>query len=137
MTPPQFDCSTCISFYRLQYGILVESLVRLVEASGCGPTPLNADDTEEQGTGLSTVELERNDPYCKLSYAQHPDTIAIEIVNFKGFLSLCLSGSEYKIQCFGFCRSAGGHSPLPLIIFGNFLKTFGNLPFPSINLKFK
>ncbi|KAL3998143.1 Cse1 family protein [Acanthocheilonema viteae] len=71
----------------LQYGILVESLVLLVEASGCGPTPLNSDDIEEQGTGLYTVELERNDPYCKLSYAQHPDTIAAEIVNFKAYLA--------------------------------------------------
>lgn len=71
----------------LQYGILVESLVRLVEASACGPTPLNADDVEEQGIGLSTLELERNDPYCKLSYAQHPDVIAAEIVNFKAYLA--------------------------------------------------
>ncbi|VDO30255.1 unnamed protein product [Onchocerca flexuosa] len=69
-----------------QYGILVESLVQLVEASGCGPTPLNADDVEEQGTGFSTLELEQNDPYCKLSYAQHPDIIAAEIVNFKAYL---------------------------------------------------
>lgn len=59
--------------------------MRLVEASGCGPTPLNGDDVEEQGIGFSALELERNDPYCKLSYAQHPDIIASEIVNFKGF----------------------------------------------------
>ncbi|EJW87827.1 hypothetical protein WUBG_01263 [Wuchereria bancrofti] len=71
----------------LQYGILVESLVRLVEASACGPTPLNGDDVEEQGIGLATLELERNDPYCKLSYAQHPDMIAAEIVNFKAYLA--------------------------------------------------
>ncbi|CAG9533563.1 unnamed protein product [Cercopithifilaria johnstoni] len=71
----------------LQYGILVESLVRLVETSGCGSTLLNVDDIEEQGTGLSTIELERSDPYCKLSYAQHPDTIAAEIVNFKAYLA--------------------------------------------------
>ncbi|VDN03504.1 unnamed protein product [Thelazia callipaeda] len=68
-----------------QYGVLVESLVRLVEASGCGPTPLNTDDMEEQG--LCSLELEQNDPYCKLTYAQHPDIIAPEIVNFKAYLA--------------------------------------------------
>lgn len=64
----------------------MESLVRLVEASGCGPTPLNLNEIEEQGVGLSTLELEQNDPYCKLSYAQHPDIVAAEIINFKGLL---------------------------------------------------
>uniref|UniRef100_A0A915PJA9 Exportin-2 n=1 Tax=Setaria digitata TaxID=48799 RepID=A0A915PJA9_9BILA len=72
--------------FRLQYGILVESLVRLVEASGSGPTPLNSDDIEECGL-LSALELERNDPFCKLSYAQHSDVVAAEVVNFKAYLA--------------------------------------------------
>lgn len=61
----------------------MESLVRLVEASGCGPTPLNADDAEEQGA-FGSLEMEQNDPYCKLNYAQHTDVVAAEITNFKG-----------------------------------------------------
>ncbi|VDK33661.1 unnamed protein product [Gongylonema pulchrum] len=65
---------------------MVESLVRLVEASRCGPTSLNQDDEEEQGA-FAQLELEQNDPYCKLAQAQHSDTLAVEIVNFKAYLA--------------------------------------------------
>lgn len=62
--------------------------MNLVEASGAGPTSVSQDDADENGI-FPGMELERNDPYCKLSYAQHPDVIAADIVNFKGLSINC------------------------------------------------
>uniref|UniRef100_F1KQX7 Exportin-2 n=1 Tax=Ascaris suum TaxID=6253 RepID=F1KQX7_ASCSU len=67
------------------YGALVEAVVRLVEASGCGPTPLSEDADAE--SAYATVDVEYNDPYCKLTYAQHQDNIAADISNFKAYLA--------------------------------------------------
>lgn len=42
-----------------------------------------ADNAEEATGGDVANELEYNDPYCKLSYAQHPEPFVPEIVNIK------------------------------------------------------
>uniref|UniRef100_A0A0N5AQY9 Exportin-2 n=1 Tax=Syphacia muris TaxID=451379 RepID=A0A0N5AQY9_9BILA len=66
------------------YGPLVESIVSLVEASGCGPTSLK--DEEERAEAYTEMGSALNDPYCKLTYAQHVDAVAPEITNFKAYL---------------------------------------------------
>ncbi|VDM43721.1 unnamed protein product [Toxocara canis] len=68
------------------YGPLVEAIVKLVEASGCGPTPLADEDAEAAGA-YATVDVEYNDPYCKLTYAQHQESIAADVSNFKAYLA--------------------------------------------------
>lgn len=72
-----------ISFSNL-YGQLVEATVGLVEASGFGPSAIKED--EEPVGAYAEVEVEYNDPFCKLTYAQHTETVAPEVTNFKGLL---------------------------------------------------
>ncbi|KAI1711044.1 cse1 domain-containing protein [Ditylenchus destructor] len=72
------------------YGPLVECAVGILEAFDPRHKPPAAteagDELEDQYTEAIS-ELEYSDPYCKLSYAQHPDTLGHDIPNIKVHLA--------------------------------------------------
>lgn len=63
------------------YGELVKATVAVLEAFNAAKPPTPEDEEYE------TNELEYSDPYCKLSYAQHVDTLRPDIGNIKQFLA--------------------------------------------------
>uniref|UniRef100_A0A0N4UFI5 Importin-11 n=1 Tax=Dracunculus medinensis TaxID=318479 RepID=A0A0N4UFI5_DRAME len=62
------------------YAVMVEGLVKIAETS-----VYDASGIEDQCDEHELIEA-YNDRYCKLVYAQHKFTLAVEIQNFKGYL---------------------------------------------------
>uniref|UniRef100_A0A914GU25 Exportin-2 n=1 Tax=Globodera rostochiensis TaxID=31243 RepID=A0A914GU25_GLORO len=70
------------TFLGQRYAQIVELVVNVLEAFE-HKTPTAVDAVPEKEEPAEVNELEYSDPYCKLSYAQHPEPFAPEIGNIK------------------------------------------------------
>lgn len=84
---PQFFPKFPIFASRQRYAELVELVVNILEAfehhkgtAAASATVTDAQQEDPSAEGQNN-ELEYSDPYCKLSYAQHPEPFASDIGN--------------------------------------------------------
>ena len=65
------------------YAELIEAAVGILEAFDHRKAAAAEAQPDEEDQYAEANELEYSDPYCKLSYAQHADSVGREVTNIK------------------------------------------------------